>query len=194
VVRLVVIARHAESAYNAEQRVNGDPRVHVPLTPRGEEEARLLGAQLAGLPVDLCVHTRFERTQRTAELALAGREVPLLVEPLLDDLDVGSFEGAGLDEYRAFRDAHPRSRPFPGGESRDDAALRYAEAWRLVAARPERTIVVVCHEIPVRYALNAAAGSEELDGPRRAIPNATPFLLDAGTLAAAAARIGELAG
>jgi len=36
-------------------------------------------------------------------------------------------------------------------------------------------VLVVCHEIPVRYALNAAAGAEQLDGPPfHDIPNAEP--------------------
>ena len=58
--------------------------------------------------------------------------------------------------------------------------------------RPEQAILVVCHEIPVRYALNAAAGSDELDGPEHRIPNATPYLFDADTLSRAAARIEQL--
>jgi hypothetical protein len=48
---------------------------------------------------------------------------------------------------------------------------------------------VVCHEIPIRYALNAAAGSDELDAPAHDIPNATPYLFDPAALAAAAERI-----
>ncbi len=54
-------------------------------------------------------------------------------------------------------------------------------------------VLVVCHEIPVRYALNAAAGSEELDGPPfHNLPNAVPFLFEGDSLARTAARIGEL--
>ena len=45
-------------------------------------------------------------------------------------------------------------------------------------ARPERRILVVCHEIPVRYAINAAAGSDELDGPAHEIGNCIPHLFD----------------
>ena len=55
-------------------------------------------------------------------------------------------------------------------------------------------MLVVCHEIPVRYALNAAAGSDDLDGPEHAIPNATPYLFDEDALARAAVRIRALAG
>ena len=53
-------------------------------------------------------------------------------------------------------------------------------------------MLVVCHEIPIRYALNAAAGSDDLDGPVHAIPNALPFLFDAEALERAAARIEQL--
>jgi hypothetical protein len=53
-------------------------------------------------------------------------------------------------------------------------------------------VVVVCHEIPLRYALNAAAGSSELDGPLRLIANATPYLFDERSLERAAARIESL--
>ena len=54
-------------------------------------------------------------------------------------------------------------------------------------------MLVVCHEIPVRYALNAAAGSDDLDQPEHGIPNATPYLFDDDALARAAVRIRMLA-
>ena len=55
-------------------------------------------------------------------------------------------------------------------------------------------MLVVGHEIPIRYALNAAAGSDALDGPPfHEIANATPFLFEGEALARAAARIEQLA-
>jgi probable phosphoglycerate mutase len=189
-----VLTRHAHSTLNVANRVNGDPSVPVPLTADGRSEAERLGRQLAHIPLELCVHTRFGRTQATADDALRGRTVPRLEEPLLDDIDVGELEGVTIDEYRAWKRAHTRKDPFPGGESLDDAARRYARAFERLLERPERMVLVVCHEIPVRYALNAAAGSDELDGPEHAIPNATPYLFDETALARAAARIDLLAG
>jgi probable phosphoglycerate mutase len=193
-VGLFVLLRHAHSALNAEGRVNGDPTVPVPLTPEGRAEAERVGHQLAQLEIELCVHTRFRRTRETAEGLLRGRDVPLLEEPLLDDVDVGDLEGATIADYRAWKRVHARDEPFPGGESLDDCARRYARAFRTLLARPERAIVVVCHEIPVRYALNAAAGSDDLDGPEHRIPNATPYLFDDAALERAAMRIEQLVG
>ena len=191
-MRLFVIARHAESTLNIERRVNGDPSVDVPLTDDGREEARQLGIQVANVPFDLCVHTRFGRTLDTAAIALAGRDVPMAVEPLLDDIDVGDLDGQPIDDYRAWKRAHSRSDAFPGGESLDDAARRYARGLHAVLERAAARVLVVCHEIPLRYALNAAGGSDELDGPVHQLRNATPYLFDEAALERAADQIEAL--
>jgi broad specificity phosphatase PhoE len=185
-VRVYVIARHGESTLNLERRVNGDPTKQVDLTERGRYEAAQLGQQLQGLYLDACVYTRFARTKQTAELALGGRDVPCAVEPLLDDIDVGDLEGLAIEDYRAWKHGHARSEPFPGGESLDEAARRYAEAFRRLLASPHRAVLIVTHEIPIRYALNGAAGSDSLDGPAHELRNATPFLFDEDGLQRAA--------
>jgi probable phosphoglycerate mutase len=191
-VRLFVLTRHGRSTMNDEGRVNGDPAVPVPLTEAGRAGAAQLGRQLAELPIDLCVHTRFPRTRETADLILAGRDVPRFELPLLDDIDVGEFEGETVAAYETWKRAHERADAFPGGESLDDAARRYARAFRQVLERELATVLVVCHEIPIRYALNASGGSDDLDGPVHAIPNATPFLFDESSLTLAAERIEQL--
>jgi probable phosphoglycerate mutase len=193
-VRLFVLTRHAHSTLNVANRVNGDPSVPVPLTDGGRAEAERLAHQVAEIPLELCVHTRFGRTQETADEVLRGRDVPRVDEPLLDDIDVGDLEGATLEEYRAWKRAHTRDDPFPGGESLDAAARRYARAFERLLERSEQAVLVICHEIPVRYALNAAAGSADLEGPERSIPNATPYLFDETALARAVARIRSLTG
>jgi broad specificity phosphatase PhoE len=177
-VQLYVIVRHGESTLNFESRISGDPTIPVALTERGRDEARLLGQQLAHVPLELCIHTRFSRTLETAEIALDGRDVPYEVEPLLDDIKVGELEGKTLEDYRAWKRQHKRSDDFPGGESLEDAASRYAEAYKRLLQRPEQAILIITHEIPLRYAINAADGSDDLDGPTHQLANATPYLFD----------------
>ena len=189
---LFVLSRHAESTLNHEHRINGDPSLQVGLTEGGVTQARLLGFELAGIPLGLAVHTRFGRTRMTAELALEGRSVPFFEEPLLDDVNVGELEGRPVGDYSAWKRQHARSDPFPGGESLDDAVRRYVRAFRGLLERDEQQILVVCHEIPIRYALNAAAGSGDLDAPVHEIPNARLCLFDADSLSRAAARIEQL--
>jgi broad specificity phosphatase PhoE len=191
-MQLYVITRHGESTLNFENRVNGDPSVPVHLTEKGREEARLLGQQLANVPIELCVHTPFLRTRETAEVALAGRDVPSEEVPELGDIDIGELEGKTVEDYRAWKREHTRSDPFPGGESLDDAARRYADAYERLLQRPEARILIVTHEIPLRYAINAAGGSDELDGPAHQLANATPYLFDEAALTRAVAQIRRL--
>ena len=191
-MRLFVLSRHAESVLNIEDRVNGDPTVRAPLTDRGRGEAALLGLQIRGLPVDACLHTRFGRTLKTAQIALAGRDVPLFEEELLDDIRVGELEGWTVGEYRAWKREHTRADRFPGGESLDEAARRYADGYRRLLEQPHECVLVVCHEIPIRYALNAVGDSDDLDAPVHEIPNAAPFLFGEEALNKAAERIAQL--
>ena len=152
----VTLARHGESELSVVGTVNGDPAVACALTPAGEEQARRLGERLADVELNLCVTSEFERVRQTADLALAGRDVPRLVLPELNDVRFGRFEGGTLVEYRAWAGANePTASPRGGGESRAATVRRFAAAYRKILARPERTILVVGHGLPVRYVLNA---------------------------------------
>jgi broad specificity phosphatase PhoE len=160
-VQTLILARHGESEFSLRGSMNGDPAVVCPLTPAGEEQARKLGQTLRETPIDLCVVTEFERTRQTADLALAGRDVPRLVVPELNDIRVGDFEGGLLAAYRAWaRERSPVEVPPGGGESRAKAALRYTRGFRVVLERPEQTVLVVAHGLPIRYLLLAAEGAE----------------------------------
>jgi probable phosphoglycerate mutase len=192
-MRTFLLARHGQSQLNLAGVVNADPGRDPGLSPVGESEARQLGCQLAALEIELVVTSRFPRAQQTAGLALATRNVPHVIVPDLDDVKIGELEGKTIADYRAWKHGRSRTEPFPGGESLDDAARRYAGAYRSLVERPESTVLVICHEIPVRYAINAAADSRQLDAPVHDVPNAVPYLFGEPQLAAASERIVELA-
>jgi probable phosphoglycerate mutase len=184
-VESVILARHAESVFNARGLVNGDPAIPGSLTPAGVEQARALGGVLAQTPLDLCVTTEFERVTQTADEALRGRRVPRLVMPGLDDPRLGPFEGATLHDYREWaRTVSSSEGPGGDGESRVEIVGRYARSYRELLDRPEESILVVAHSLPISYVLSALNGK----GPASRVPlvaNATAYPLGAGELAAA---------
>jgi broad specificity phosphatase PhoE len=152
----VILARHGESELSVVGTVNGDPAVACALTPTGREQARKLGDLLADTELDVCVTSEFERVRETADLALAGRDVPRLVLAELNDIRFGRFEGGSLAGYRVWAAANDPTVEAPGGgESRAATIARYARAYRAILARPERTILVIAHGLPIRYVLNA---------------------------------------
>src|SRR3982750_4673647 len=119
-MRLLLLARHGQSAFNLTRTVNGDPGRDRGLSPLGLEEARKLGGQIAGIAIDLCIVSEFPRAQETARSALEGRDgIPWEIDPRLNDIRIGELEGKTLDDYRAWKRAHTRDDPFPGGESLD---------------------------------------------------------------------------
>ena len=193
-MRLFVFARHGQSLFNVDRIVNGDPDLDRGLSEQGIEEAERLARQLAALPLDLVAVSPFPRALQTANIALAGREVPHLVDDDLGDVRIGDLEGETLEAYRKAAAHTNRKERFPGGESLDEAALRYAGAFGRLLARDESATLVVCHEFPVRYLVNSAGGSDELDGPLRYVANAAPYLFDETALRRAVERIRELAG
>jgi broad specificity phosphatase PhoE len=193
-MRLFLVARHGQSLFNVDRIVNGDPAFDRGLSEQGIEEAERLGGQLAAIRLDLVAVSPFPRALQTADIALAGREVPHLVDKELGDVRIGELEGKSLDDYRATPAHSNRKERFPGGESLDEAALRYAGVFEGLLAREEAVTLVVCHEIPVRYLVNAAAGSGELNGPVSFIANATPYLFDEAALERAVEHMRQLAG
>ena len=193
-MRLFLAVRHGQSLFNVDKIVNGDPALDRGLSEQGIEEAERLAGELAAVPVDHVAVSPFPRALQTANIALAGRGVAHLVDEDLGDVRIGELEGASLDAYRDAPAHSDRKARFPGGESLDEAALRYAGACERLLARAEPVTLVVCHEIPVRYLANAAAGSGELNGPLRFVANATPYLFDEESLGRAVERMRELAG
>jgi broad specificity phosphatase PhoE len=188
-VERVVLARHGESELSLVGRTNGDPSLAVGLTEAGREQARQLGRDLAGERVDLCVTSEFLRAQETADLALAGREVPRLVLAELNDIRFGEFEGRLLTEYRAWAHAHGPDEPAPGGgDSRAQTVSRYVVAYGQLLDRPEPSILVVAHGLPVRYVLDAVEGRNPAAAVAQ-VPYAEPFRLGADELRTAVARL-----
>ena len=129
-MKTAILARHAESEFSVRAAVSSDPAVEVGLTPAGVEQARGLGR------------------------SLEGRDVEILVVPELNDPRAGRFDGGPLDEFRAWSWAHGSAdEPPGGGESRLALASRLARGYRRVLERPEETVLVVGHALPMAYVL-----------------------------------------
>ena len=154
----VILARHGESKLSLIGTVNGDPAVACGLTHEGAEQARRLGEELADTPIDLCVTSEFERVRQTADLALAGRDIPRVILPELNDVRFGRFEAGTLADYREWASSNEPTVEAPGGgESRAATVARYVRAYQMTLARLEPRILVVTHGLPIRYVLNALA-------------------------------------
>jgi broad specificity phosphatase PhoE len=145
-----ILVRHAESEANALGIVNGDPSILYALDVAGREQAAALGRALAEDPIDVCVVTQFLRTRETADIALAGRDIPRHVLPELNDPVFGALEGRSLADARAWLHEHgPAAHPDGGGESRVETIERYCDGYTRLLDIPGRLLLVVAHALPV---------------------------------------------
>ena len=117
----IYLARHGETAWSLSGRHTG--RTDIPLTERGERNARRLGERLKGMSFAQVLTSPLQRASRTCELAGFAQ----LAEPDADLLewDYGEYEGRTSAQIRAiaphwdlFRDG------CPGGEKPQHVAAR----------------------------------------------------------------------
>ena len=148
----LLLARHGESMWNAERRFQGS--TDVPLSARGRAQAQALTRGLRPYRVRAAYASPFRRARETAELALQGTGVPVVVLDELRELSLGQWEGCTVEEIRArdgdpyvawLRAPHdcppPDSEPLPVVSERVRAAVD-----RIAAAHPNGDdVLVVAH-------------------------------------------------
>lgn len=117
----IYLARHGETPWSLTGQHTG--LTDLPLTERGEQNARALGERLAGLNFGKVFTSPLKRAARTCELAGFGAVAE--VDRDLLEWNYGQYEGrrtaeihAERPEWQLFRDG------CPGGESPDLVAAR----------------------------------------------------------------------
>src|SRR5436305_61418 len=117
----VYLARHGETAWAISGQHTG--LTNIPLTERGERNARSLGDRLKGLAFSEVLTSPLYRATRTAELAGFGAQA--VPDPDLVEWNYGDYEGRKTADIRLenpgwflFRDG------APGGESVEDVGAR----------------------------------------------------------------------
>ncbi len=89
-------SRHGETLWNTQNRMQG--LGDSPLTEKGLADAKRLAESLAGVPISKAYCSPALRARRTCELALAGREVPIIEDDRIQEMALGRFEGLTVEE------------------------------------------------------------------------------------------------
>jgi broad specificity phosphatase PhoE len=182
---VILLARHGESVDNAPPaRIQG--RRDPPLSQLGREQARALAEQVAHEGLAALYTSDMRRARETAEIVAERVALESRVDPRLAEVDMGEWQGRLRSEllrehpevWQAWRRADPSVR-FPGGESLAELSERVLAGLADVAAGPLPALVV-CHGGPIRVALGAARGPENVQPD---IANTELFRLDPSALA-----------
>src|SRR5262249_801500 len=110
----VYLARHGETAWTISGQHTG--LTDIPLTERGERNARQLGGRLKGLSCTRILTSPLQRARRTCELAGFGARAE--VDSDLVEWNYGDYEGRRTEDIRKERPDWQLFRDgCPGGES-----------------------------------------------------------------------------
>jgi probable phosphoglycerate mutase len=121
------IVRHGETEWSLSGQHTG--RTDLPLTARGEDEARALGPWLRHIQFARVLTSPLQRARRTCELAGLGPAAE--IEPDLAEWAYGDYEGQLSRDIRKVRPGWSVFRDgCPNGEMPDQVAAR---AERLIA-------------------------------------------------------------
>ena len=172
----LILVRHGESTWNAEERLQG--QLDPPLSERGREQSRALARIVDGVPAERVVCSDLSRARETAELM--GLR-PERFDERWREIDVGSWggktaaevdaQGAALTNWRG------GPRRAPDGESWEAFSARVSAALdELIDAGGPW--LVVCHGGCIRVAVAHVTGADalRLGSP----PNASATVIEAG--------------
>ncbi|MYM19144.1 histidine phosphatase family protein [Brevibacterium sp. 5221] len=170
-MKRLFLVRHGQTAYNAQRRFQG--QIDVALNERGEAQAQAIAAHLAATEsIDRIVASDLTRARQTAQAIGRAAGVDVEFDPGLREITVGEWEGLDRDEIHAQWpdllaewNAGADMRP-PGGESRNEAGRRVADAVeRLVdQAGEDEVLVIVAHGAVIRGTAEIFLGL--VDSPR----------------------------
>jgi broad specificity phosphatase PhoE len=134
---------------------------------------------------DIIVTSDLQRARQTAAPLAATLGLDPVVDPRLKEIDVGLWQGLTRDEviarypqqYEAWIAGKEVTRG--GTETRGSSSKRTADAIveHVVAAGPERLVLIVAHGFVLRVAVERLAGAGVFD-----IPTPVPAFANAGWL------------
>jgi broad specificity phosphatase PhoE len=176
----IYLARHGQTAYNAEGRFQGQGA--VPLDATGREQAAALAEQAVPYEFAALWCSPLLRARETAETVARRVGLTPCEDARLMETDSGEWTDRSFADVQAedpegfarFRHGDPTF-AFPGGESFAQQAVRVAAAFGDIE-RAEGPTLVVCHGGVIRIALFQHTRDREALGDP--VPNATVIPLD----------------
>jgi len=184
----LVLIRHGQSQWNLENRFTG--WIDMPLSPKGEEEAKEAGEKLIGMKFDKVFTSVLQRAIKTYDIAAKEADINLTPEKdkALNERMYGDLQGLNKDECRkkfGEEQVHIWRRsydvPPPNGESLKDTAARVLPYYHS-KIEPElkagKNVLVVAHGNSLRALimyLEKLSGDEIV---KVEIPTGVPILYE----------------
>lgn len=178
-MKTVILVRHGQSMTNVRKVFTG--QLDAPLTEAGRQQAMRMAKYLDRYRVEKIYASSLVRAVETAEAIAERQNCPVEKCDAIMELDAGLWQGLRFEEiaatypenYAVWRSDIGSATP-DGGETCKQLYDRVTAFLEQVLAKPEETVCLVCHAIPIRMMesyihAGCVAGAKEIDW----VPNAS---------------------
>lgn len=147
----LIFARHGEYAGNLARTANCDPGTPSPLTLHGQQQAAALALRLQDERIEAIVCSQFQRARETAWWISKALDLPVLVNRLANENQVGlALEGRPTQAFQDFIAADPAHTAAIDGESFVAMKSRLRRLIHDLQHSSPSTILVVTHGWPIQ--------------------------------------------
>lgn len=160
---IIYIVRHGVTEWNALKKVQGS--ADIPLAQDGIRLAKQTGKALKNVAFNICFSSPLSRALQTAQLILDGRDIPIIPDKRIQEIDFGVLEGTRFRGPEGeitsremeifFTDPVNFKRP-ENGENIEDICKRTKEFWDEKINDPslkDATVLITSHGCAVRALL-----------------------------------------
>ncbi len=164
--------RHGETSWNKRHKVQG--RVDIPLNEYGRYLAQKTREGLKDTKIDLAYTSPLIRAKETAKIVLGGRSIPIIEEPLIQEMNFGVAEGicfkgegkeSGGDEFNKFFVDTANYQVPEGGESVPELMKRVGTFLDWLYTNEElqdQSILISTHGAALKAMLNTIRGIDSV--------------------------------
>lgn len=137
--------RHGETVWNVENKICG--ATDIALTQRGREQAAALGAAIrdGNYKIDEIISSPLMRAADTASAIAKATGIPMRTDTRLREQCFGRYEATPRDGAEFRRSKMNFADSYSGGESMLRLAQRIYDLLDELAARPDKTYLLVAH-------------------------------------------------
>ncbi|MFD7917739.1 histidine phosphatase family protein [Streptomyces sp. NPDC059740] len=139
------VLRHAETDHSRRYLVNGDPGLLLPLNEDGRRSCGQVWHTLPLRNTATWLSSEFLRARQTAAALMAVPTPDLVVDPRLNELAYGDFEGGPFLAYAAWLQRWGGWQRPPGGRESQREGIRRMLLGLLAAVDQPGPRIIVCH-------------------------------------------------
>ncbi|MFL0196204.1 histidine phosphatase family protein [Clostridium sp. WILCCON 0269] len=151
------LVRHGETIWNIERKMQGGMK-DSPLTEKGIEQANLLKNRVQDINFDIIYSSPLERAVKTSRIVAAQRNIPIIKDDRLMEIDIGEWGGLTKEQAREKNPeqldnfwTNPKIYVPDTGESFAQVKTRVVSLIKEIISRYEgKSILIVTHTVVLR--------------------------------------------